>query len=337
MSLSYSENSKHVIEQIEYLNSIVSDLETQIDLFQNTTSDNIGGGDWKLTIKNGKLRIETGIKSIADLLLHCPPIPFQIPKTGLVVEFNPRKNTCLRILTSKLLMKCLDTNQNTFISLPTSFLLDARSVMDRLIHIYFECHNTFNPLIHQPSFLDYYKQLVNPLDSLLCLCICCHVCGAPCQHTHGDLTSIGRYFSGLAKMKLMDQFDVKEKRIENMISINLLGSYLHFLLLNRESKKIAAINYQIAMDLFPWYKRQSNSVEGALYSRNVSLIVSYQKSMGLPDEGHSILQEIASLPWRAMDDENRELVDYVDGHNHLLRLYHHSIMFELKVNKKKRN
>ncbi|KAI8887193.1 hypothetical protein K501DRAFT_242929 [Backusella circina FSU 941] len=331
-SLSYSENSKHVIQQIDYLSAIVSDLENQLDLAQNSLST---GGDWKLTIKNGTLRIETGIKSIADLLLHCPPIPFQIPReeTGLVVQFSPRKNICLRLLTSKLLVKCLDIIQDTslsILSLPTSFLLDARSVIDHLIHIYFECHNTFHPLIHQPSFMAYYKQLDNPLDSLICLCICCHVCGAPCQHTlrsYGNLAAIGKYFSGLAKMKLMEQFDRKEKRIENMISINLLGSYLHFILLNSESKKISSINYQIAIDLLPWYKEEceNGSVECALYSRNIALIMRYQKPMGLPDE-----RCLSQTTWRAMPDEPRELIDFVDGHNLLFRLYNHAIMSELK-------
>ncbi|KAI8884027.1 hypothetical protein K501DRAFT_332930 [Backusella circina FSU 941] len=369
-SLSNSENAKTVIQQINDLNSTIADLEQQLKLLKQVdqTSSNdqsseyrivhyqnqpIMTGDWTLTIQNGALRIETGIKNISDLLLQCPPIqylsPFQIATDeGLVVQFSPGKNMCLRAFASKLLVKCLrpttttgNNNHNTLsslITLPTSFIFDTRSMIDQLLDIYFQCHNTFHPLIHQPSFLRFYKQLTNPLDSLVCLAICCYVCGAPCSHTlsrFGDLSNIGKYFIGLAKNKLMEQFDLEEKRIENMVSINLLVYYLHTLLLSSECKKLLTISHQITVDLLPWYKREHQkrenvSIECALYSRSISSLVTYQRSMGMEKESQLIMQQGTWLSWISMPDEPAELIDYVGAQNWLVKLCNYSIMSKLK-------
>jgi hypothetical protein len=354
--LSNSESAKSVAQQIDDLNSTITDLEQQVHVLKQADNENnyslvqyqdrpILTGDWTLTIQNGALRIETGIKNISDLLLQCPPIqylsPFQISTdNGLVVQFSTGKNMCLRAFASKLLVKCLDPTRHhkSLLSLPTSLLFDTRTMIDQLLDIYFQCHNTFHPLIHQPSFLRFYKQLSNPLDSLVCLSICCYVCGAPCSHSlsqFGDLSSIGSYFIGLAKIKLMEQFDLEEKRIENMISINLLVYYLHTLLLNSECKKLLTISHQITVDLLPWYKKECQkgnvSIECALFSRSISSLVTYQRSMGLANESQLILNQGAWFEWKALPDEPTELIDYVDAQNWLVKLCHYPTMSNLKV------
>jgi hypothetical protein len=366
--LSDSESAKNAIHEIEYLSSAIKDLEKQINQLKcsNTIVDKSQdssteqgliqykgntaiSNDWTLTIQNGQLHIETGIKSISDLLLNCPPIqylsPFQAPTDkGFVLEFGARKNMCLRVLASKLMFKSLgkeqhDNRELSLLSLPTSLLFDARSMVEQLLQIYFECHITFHPLIHQPSFMRYYKQLDNPLDSLICLCICCFVCGSPCQHTlrhFGDLTDIGKYFAGLAKLKLMEQFDVKEKRLENMVASNLLVFYLHSILLNKESRNILSMSYQIAVDLLPWYKEESKSetpsIECVIFSRNASSpLMGYQRSMRRFSNTKTSLYKQACMPWLALPDESADIIDHVGAQNRLIDLYNHPILLKLKV------
>jgi hypothetical protein len=261
---------------VDELNLILKEMEKQTndlsdnDNMQLILKNNASNKSWHITFHNGTLRIETGICSISDLLMQCSPTwylsPFSSSSTnqdGYIVQFDPGKTIRFMPLTIKLLVKCI-----TLVLTSTPFLspdaYDINAVIDGLIKIYFQCRNTHTPLVHESTFMEHYRGLTPPFDSLVCLSICCSVCATPCNHTVDDphkFRKLGDFFYDLAKRKLMNQFDETHKRLENLICINLLNTFMLTVLRLEDFKNLVTMGFRICLDLTTWFEEQGNTVE----------------------------------------------------------------------------
>ncbi|KAI8875109.1 hypothetical protein K501DRAFT_280686, partial [Backusella circina FSU 941] len=346
-------------KEFEGLDAIVNQLEEQMrtlrrgeqrqqiayhTMTHEPSTDN-NSSQWRLTIHNGRLRIETGIRNISDLL-RSDPIRYLSPRLSrdqsnqdLVVHFSTGKTMRLRLLAVKLLVKCLNPKPDpTALLLPTFFLFNATSIIDTLVNIYFECHNIFRPMIHKPSFMSHYRQVSSPLESLLCLCICCVVCVCPCNHlTHSyqELRHLGDYFAGLAKSRILDQFDLPEKRLETLMASNILGEYLYTVLKVSEGLKLVTMGYQICLDLKPWFNEEckkpgKTSVDCMLFSRHYSTTIYYNRLSDLIVHNTEELRNVHYPEWKYVLDEPKQTIEFVKAQNWYYRLCNHPIMAKIR-------
>jgi hypothetical protein len=327
-----------------------SDKQLTAASVTNRISKNPNSKPWKLSFSDGMLHIETGIRSINDLMMQFSPIQYLSPlslatknekdltfqfSTGNVIRFMP--------LTIKLLVKCIS---RSFVSVP--FLLPSidnspllstniNHVADELVRMYFLCRNTYRPMIHERSFMEHYQSLQSPLDSLVSLCICCYVSATPCNHTSHDsnkFRQLADFFYNLAKTKLMGQFDETEKRLENLVAINLLSDYMHITLQLDDFKNLVTLGHRICMDLEPWYKAtedQGVTVERALYCRHFSRICCSQSLLSLITNEPMHHLTTVYPEWLVMYDDSLAVVETIGRQNYLLGLYNHPYLSNIKV------
>lgn len=79
---------------------------------------------------------------------------------------------------------------------------------------------------------------------------------------------------------ILDQFDVPEKRLENVMSINMLSSYMSANFKYKEGDELIAIAYQICLDLKnefkdpPQISSYKYRVDYALFTHNITTTMS---------------------------------------------------------------
>lgn len=215
--------------------------------------------------------------------------------------------------------------------------LDA--TIDQLVFTYFSCHNTFTATLHTTSFLERYRQLNNPASDLLNLSIYSYVCSAPCCHISylpWERRKMADHYFTKARSIILEQFDMPEKRLENMISINLLSKYLQMTLKYQECRKLITIGYQICLDIKPDYQAlfdenisnksvqcpSEEQLNQMLYSRHFILTMSvsrlYNSIFDIAQEAHHHL-----LKWETMGDEIPITKIFIRAQNWFLILFNH--------------
>jgi hypothetical protein len=340
LSICGSDNSEYDHDDDDNKQMIIS---SSIDNAYN--SINNSNKPWRVMFHNGALRIETSIRSVSDLLNQCSPSrnpslfqesSFSQNKDNLMVRFDSGKTIRFVPLSIKLLMKCIaPTSASIPLLLPTVF--EINFAMDELITIYFHCRNTYKPLIHERTFLEYYHKLRSPLDSLVALSICCAVCATPCNHIAHDshrFRQLGDHFYSLAKPKLMNQFDETSKRLENLISINLLSEFIIATLKLEDFKNFVTIGYRICLDLETWFestKDQGNTVERMLFSRHFFSAFMNQGLLSLITNEPMHYLSIHYPEWLLADDDTQETARYVEIQNYLVKLQNSPYLNNIRV------
>ncbi|KAI8977289.1 hypothetical protein BDF20DRAFT_836107 [Mycotypha africana] len=148
---------------------------------------------WIIRIKNGTFRIETGIKTLSDILSFVTPIPpFLSPFNsgigsndsgyfdeadvngqlyqGLVLTFGSgpyNRPYIARFLTWLLGTKRMKEFSSSL--LPCELVLDHRPIIEKLLSIYFNCQNSYKPLVHESTFRANYDKTDDPLNDFVCM------------------------------------------------------------------------------------------------------------------------------------------------------------------------
>ncbi|KAI8075709.1 hypothetical protein BDF21DRAFT_453732 [Thamnidium elegans] len=307
---------------------------------------------WSIEIKNGNFHIETGIKTLKDLLyLQSSVLSYLSPFSGygsadsssgsedrLVIHFGNISFESLIPFTMKLITQSPKGHIST--TQPQGIVFYELDVtIDQLVSTYFSCHNTFTATLHKTSFLEGYQQLKNPASDLLTLSICSYVCSAPCSHIYHspwERRKMADHYFTKARSIILEQFDMSEKRLENMISINLLSKYLQMTLKYQECRKLITIGYQICLDLKPDYQTlfdenipnesvqclNEERLNRLLYSRHFILTMSVHR---LTNNIFDIAQDLHHhLPeWEIMGDELPITKKFIRAQNWFLVLFNH--------------
>ncbi|ORE08351.1 hypothetical protein BCV72DRAFT_203666 [Rhizopus microsporus var. microsporus] len=240
--------------------------------------------NWKVKINNGCFTIETGIKSIGDLLSQQPSLRYLSPLgnyatrlpdgSSALIHFKLQDHGGLFSLAGKIIPKLSTKKRSDEHKLLLGHVMfSSRRLIDKLVDIYFNCHNIYFGWLYESSFRKRYSQLKEPLDDLICASLCCYVCATPCDHL--DFNAYQRrdmcdYFYLKAKEKLLDQFDDPDKRLENVIAINMLFSYMHMTLKLIEYDAYMTIATQICYDLQSEYEaaKAQTGIDYALFARH---------------------------------------------------------------------
>ncbi|KAI8882204.1 hypothetical protein K501DRAFT_187378, partial [Backusella circina FSU 941] len=351
-----SDKTRRSIQDVEDLRKLINQLEAEMEtLLTKKHKKRVSHhplqiqssphNQWNITIHNGGFSIETGIRNITDLLA-IQPIGYLSPRLSanqsnqdLIVHLNIGKSMRFRRIAAKLLVECVYTKPSPItLPIPASLLFNPRATINHFVDIYFECHNISHPMVHKPTFMEHYNQLQSPFDSLICLSICCVVCTYPCKHisyNYSELRAMSDHFAGLAKSKIADQFDLPEKRLENIIAINLLGEYLFTMLNVSENLNLAALGYQLCQDLKPWYDKEcqkpgSPSVECVLFSRHYSTLINYNRLSDVVINKREDLGKIQYVEWKFLPDEPLGTIKAVTGINFIYKLSCHPVIAKIR-------
>ncbi|KAG1233265.1 hypothetical protein G6F68_007693 [Rhizopus microsporus] len=288
--------------------------------------------NWKIKINNGYFTIDTGIKYISDLLPHYTSIEYLSPMTSysssssedswsdggsILIRFKSQEYGGFYGLTGKMLTKWIKKRMLGQQALLINHIpCGSRMLLDRLVDIYFNCHNLYCGWLHESSFRKRYSQLKEPLDDLICASLCCYVCATPCDHL--DFNAYQRrdmcdYFYLKAKEKLVDQFDEPDKRLENVIAINMLFSYMHMTLKLIEYDTYVTMGYQICLDLRSEYEaaKIQTGIDYALFARHFSVAYCLRITLDCVVNKPITRQPIPFPVMNTLPDELEETKDFI--------------------------
>lgn len=294
---------------------------------------------WKVQLENGTFKIDTGIKNISDLMsFQSNNISYLSPYANgdMMIQFSCKSTKTLVPFTLRLLTQCVRkvSHSPDTLDLPNNLNLDTLVMtIDQIVEIYFNCHNAYTPLLHKSSFMDRYKQLDNPEDDLLSLSICAHVCASPCDHIQyipSERRKLADYFFKKAKLIILDQFDLPEKRLENVMAINLCSKYMHMTLKYGECRQLIAIAYQLCIDLNLDSTTQ-DELHQVLCSRHITMTAYVNRFMNYISSYVSYDAFLTLPDWKYMQDESEEIKQYIKAQNWLLSLYNHAFVVNFLV------
>jgi hypothetical protein len=282
---------------------------------------------------------------------------------GIIMSFGKEGTGSLIPFTIKILTRCIKTkpaNPPSALLLPSTLLLDPNSLVDQLLHIYFKCHNVYNPLVHEQSYRAKLAFIQDPMTDLVTLGICSYVCSTPCKHLQfspRERRNMGDYFYAKARNLILDQFDQPEKRLENVMGINLLIQYMHITLKFAECRQLVSMAYQILLDLrndypefrsagpnacfeetihsghYTYTKHQEpiSDVDKMLFTRHVTISTTISRLMDY------IANDITDddcfhFPiWKYIADEPDETKRFVRSQNWVINLYNHEFVKNFMV------
>ena len=364
-----------LLAQVHELQQTIGQLEQQ--LVTTRPRPSFSKKSMSVKIKHGRFQIETGIRTLSDLLdliysnthhvSYLSPIVNTTTEqddstycgnSRLLLQFGSEKDDSQIPFTKKFLSYCVNVSTITITTKATPLLYkDYTSVIHRLIYTFFTCRNTREALFHTKTFMRRYKELQDPMHDLTTLCICCYMCSSStCEHfqffSAKDKRHLADFFYAKAKSVLMDQFDDPTKRLENVMSINLLSTYLHIALRVKECRELNFIAYQICLDLSQSYQldfKQSpaadnispldipirpctpDNVNYMLYSRHVTITLSIHHMMNYITKNSTPVPSFHFPYWQIIEDEPPEIVKYVNTQNWLIKLLNHPYVSRFMV------
>ncbi|KAL7334187.1 hypothetical protein PS15p_202991 [Mucor circinelloides] len=279
---------------------------------------------------------------------------------GIIMRFGREGTASLIPSTIKILTRCMKTrlvNSSTTSTAvpPNALLLDPKALVNQLLDIYFKCHNKYNPLVHEPSHRAKLAMIEDPLTDLVTLGICSYVCSAACKHLQlpfQERRKMGDYFHAKARSIILDQFDQPEKRLENVMGINLLIEYMHMTFKFDECRQLLAMAYQILLDLrndYPEFRATGanacfeggphsghytyakhedpiTDVDKMLFTRHVTISLYFNQLMDhIANDIND--NECLHFPiWKYVADEPEETKRFVRAQNWVINLYNHSFV-----------
>lgn len=198
---------------------------------------------WELQYVDGELRLITEINSLEELMMYGNAAirylsPFGNAFQAKSIAFE-RTNISFIRHAMQIISKSVNHNDPKSTSSPKAIserfstgvaaYWEPQFIVQRLIEIYFSCFNDIVPILHEPSFMEYYKSLEDPMLDPVVLAICTYSAVAECKHSFFNSYE-KRYFSEhffeLSMEKLVDMFDDPEKALESVLVVNLLLPFM---------------------------------------------------------------------------------------------------------------
>lgn len=257
-----NEKYTDLCRQVQDLQIEMRILETSLIRQKEATKITKQGPVWNILVENGRLILESDIKTFEDFhnygnsfMRYLSPFgdTFQ---TTLVFEkqvsslFHKTASTISQLAnhayqnntlyTKSYIVKCID---------PTIFV-------EKLIDIYFHCFNNLVPMVHENSYRKYIKTLDNVLEDPVTLAICATSSVHTCPHaffSSHEKRYFGEYFFSKCIDKLVDIFDEPGREVESLIITNTLQTFMFVTLRLNECRKWANIGYVIASNLAQKY------------------------------------------------------------------------------------
>ncbi|RCI05177.1 hypothetical protein CU098_007613 [Rhizopus stolonifer] len=270
-----------VIQEIEILESQLEQLEDSVNNHKKLVRHE---PVWQIELKDGQLRLQSEIKTLEELFLfgkaairYLSPFghAFQtcfISKDSIPSYTRKAIETIARAQLDRHLIAASPQHDQCWN--PSKSLIQpiqTRTMVAQLVDKYFACLNVMIPILHEPSFREHYNSLQDPLEDIITLAICTASSISTCRHsflnTH-ERRYMGEYFYHLSIEKLVEIFDEPDRRLETLITINLLQEFMIITLRVKELQKWNAIGLLITAIHLDRAKR----IKSATMDRNIFVI-----------------------------------------------------------------
>ncbi|KAI8144942.1 hypothetical protein BJV82DRAFT_606837 [Fennellomyces sp. T-0311] len=264
--------------------------------------------EWKLSITNGTLQLETPIQTMDELSMFTQAsIKYLSPFSGLFKK-QPVRFEC-RVITVSLgiptvihrreLIKprrkrfnnyTIDCNSDS--EVPS---LNHRAIINHLIALYFEHYIPYVGLLHVPTFLDHYSSVDDPMDSALVLAVCVDALIVTRNHliyTPNEICALIETFYDRCRDLLFDMYDDPDRKLDVIITTSLLQQYTSDVLLNyREANHLVTVALLVCGDLLKerdelspveWMLLQRNHFHLQMFSQFFNMMFEHKVDFTLP-------------------------------------------------------
>ena len=301
--------------------------------------------EWNLSIdQDGLLELHTDIQSIQELLLYSQAfVKFISPLNGLFNKSSISfQSTSFHLIISvfHLILYEKEKNRlcmgdNVYYSKVSSIHQQPhsyyRSVMDHLVKLYVNRENSRRLLVHTPTYIQHYKDIQDPLTCPVTLAICVHtVCTARhvIKYSATERRQLADFYYEKCKDILFDRFDDPSRKLETLVTINILQHFIIFVLLRMtEARRFATIAYSICKDLevdmnrgiYPKLKCEPQILK-VLLQRHYFYAESTLTMLDFMIDKNQTKSHVPVTYLDAMPDEDLRTKHFIEMHNHLLQL-----------------
>ncbi|CEP08073.1 hypothetical protein [Parasitella parasitica] len=233
------EQEQEIYEQIKHLEAQIKALEVNISQEKALIKQE---SRWDLQYANGELRLITEIKSLEELMMYGKAAIRYLSPFGNMLQAKPAVFERISFVRQAMQIVSKSFHQNNdpeSTSSPKAIskrfsvgmvaLWDPHLVIGRLVLNYFSCFNDVVPILHEPSFMEHYENLQNPMQDAIVLAMCTSSAISTCKHNvfnSYEKRHFSEYFYDLAMEKLVDMFDDPNKSLESVIVVNLLIPFM---------------------------------------------------------------------------------------------------------------
>ncbi|KAI8378698.1 hypothetical protein EDC96DRAFT_492876 [Choanephora cucurbitarum] len=302
---------------------------------------------WKFRMHNGMISIDTGIKSISDLL----PLSYLSPlsadwglfdqkeecdiylndRSDLLLQFIQETNTSWISFFMSLLERPNQLNRRLLLPAPRSLI--SQALLDQLVTIFFQCHNMYKLCIHKPSFEAHYATLEDVLSDAITLSICCYVCTTPCNHLDTinpqEQRALADFLFNRCKSIILDQFDDYEKRFETVAAIVLLVQYMHFTLRFSDCRHLLDLAYNLCLDIQREMTDEQPTIKQALFKRHFYFIVYFRRIINSVANDSFFSESCHISLLDEIEDESEESKRWIRALNWSLRAFDHPFIIRV--------
>ncbi|KAK4519907.1 uncharacterized protein ATC70_010151 [Mucor velutinosus] len=235
------ENSLELYQQVRHLEKQIQSLETSLHQEKALIQE----PKWDLQIVNGELRLATEIKSLEELMMYGKSAirylsPFGDTFRAKTIVLHQHMHTSLVKNAMQIIARSFqhsDDPESTsspkaiskrFSTGVTAFL-EPQFFIERLIANFFSCFNDIVSILHEPSFMEHFHTLQDPMQDPLVLAICTCSAISTCKHNFfnsHEKRYFSEYFYDLTMEKLVDMFDDPGKALESVLVIHLLIPFM---------------------------------------------------------------------------------------------------------------
>ncbi|KAI8144326.1 hypothetical protein BJV82DRAFT_667532 [Fennellomyces sp. T-0311] len=285
--------------------------------------------EWKLSVVDGVLRLETGINSIDELLTYTQASlrylsPFNSFFQNESVHFESSSVSiimrALRLMSRKIMQRPL---------VPLSIhclpvLFDHNAIIDQLVTLYISHQNPCFPLLHIPTYIKHYRQLKDPLTCPVTLAICINtVCSSRriVGYTAVEKRQLAEFFYTRCKDMVVDVFDDPMRRLEIVATVSLIQHYVAFVMLQfHEARRLATMAYLLCQELESSYNDGTMApLFRVIFERHYLVSESFMRALDMMIED-TIDDHLPSITHiTTVDDEDKTTHGYVQMFNHILR------------------
>ncbi|OBZ82527.1 hypothetical protein A0J61_09426, partial [Choanephora cucurbitarum] len=245
----------HAHGAVVQLREDLESLEKELAAFREPSQQHMR---WQLQFKNGQLSLLSQIKSLQEFLVYGKAaLSYLSPFRDIMSASWPQNQTSFlqpaiqQLLQNEQSHPC---NRLTILNDASDTLVwrAPQRMMFPLINHYFKCCNATLPILHENSYRKHLASLIDPLQDPVVNAICASACISQCKHaflTSREKRRLGEYYFQQSTELLLDIFDDIDKRLDTLLTINLLQPFMLATLRVSESKKWNTIGIAIALDL----------------------------------------------------------------------------------------
>ncbi|KAI9491301.1 hypothetical protein BDB00DRAFT_789688 [Zychaea mexicana] len=204
---------------------------------------------WTLSVVNGRVRLESKFTDFQELMMyHQASIRYLSPLAGLLQRENVRfegMSASVAFASTGMVERCTPHKgrQITIKQLPHP--IDYRREMDQLIHLYMQRFKVITGVVHEPTFMDHYRRLSDPLNSAIALGVCIDAIAyfyPQLKYSPLVKQQLAEFFYGRCRDLLIDCFEDSERQLEAVVTTNLVMQYLQDVLMEyHEARRLVTV------------------------------------------------------------------------------------------------